>query len=78
MPTLNIHLDISGKDEKLLFGPITEPSPGPTFDIEVAAPEIADTKIDYYIDTLQTEADNCVGDMIQTGNGMKQENKKLA
>ena len=39
MPTLNIHLDISGKDEKLLFGPITEPSPGPTFDIEVAAPD---------------------------------------
>ena len=44
MPTLNIHLDISGKDEKLLFGPITEPSPGPTFDIEVAAPDKEVTK----------------------------------
>ena len=44
MPTLNIHLDISGKDEKLLFGPITEPRPGPTFDIEVAAPDKEVTK----------------------------------
>ena len=44
MPILNIHLDISGKDEKLLFGPITEPRPGPTFDIEVAAPDKEVTK----------------------------------
>ena len=39
MPTLNIHLDISGNDEKLPFGPIIDPSPGPTFEIEVAAPD---------------------------------------
>ena len=37
---LNIHLEISGKEEKFPFGPIIEPSPGPTFEIEVAAPEI--------------------------------------
>ena len=40
MPTLNIHLDISGKDEKSPLGPITEPKPGPTLDMDVAAPEI--------------------------------------
>ena len=32
---------MSGKDEKFPFGPIIEPRPGPTFEIEVAAPEIA-------------------------------------
>ena len=40
MPKLNIHLEISGRDEKFPFGPIIEPSPGPTLDIDVAAPEI--------------------------------------
>ena len=40
IPKLNIHLEISGRDEKFPLGPITEPSPGPTFDIDVAAPEI--------------------------------------
>ena len=30
-----------GKDEKSPFGPIIGPNPGPTFDIDVAAPEIA-------------------------------------
>ena len=32
---------MSGILEKLPFEPITEPNPGPTFDIDVAAPEIA-------------------------------------
>ena len=32
---------MSGRDEKLPFGPIVDPRPGPTFEIEVAAPEIA-------------------------------------
>tara|TARA_B100001121_G_C18210757_1_gene399077 strand:- start:117 stop:314 length:198 start_codon:yes stop_codon:yes gene_type:complete len=32
---------MSGKEEKFPFGPIVEPSPGPTFDIDVAAPDIA-------------------------------------
>ena len=29
---------------KFPFGPITSPRPGPTFDIEVAAPDIEDKK----------------------------------
>ena len=37
---LKIHFEISGKEEKSLFGPMTEPNPGPTFEIELAAPEI--------------------------------------
>ena len=41
MPTVKIHLEISGKDEKSPLGPIIGPKPGPTFDIDVAAPEIA-------------------------------------
>ena len=44
IPRLKIHLDISGKLEKLPLGPIVEPNPGPTFEIEVAAPEIEVTK----------------------------------
>ncbi len=35
---------MSGTWEKLPLGPITVPKPGPTFDIEVAAPEIDVTK----------------------------------
>ena len=41
MPTVSIHLEISGKEEKFPFGPIVDPKPGPTFEIDVAAPEIA-------------------------------------
>ena len=40
IPRLKIHLEISGKFEKFPLGPIVEPSPGPTFEIDVAAPEI--------------------------------------
>ena len=36
------------KFEKLPFGPIISPKPGPTFDIDVAAPEIADIKSKVY------------------------------
>jgi hypothetical protein len=32
---------MSGRDEKFPLGPIIDPNPGPTFDIDVAAPEIA-------------------------------------
>jgi hypothetical protein len=35
---------MSGRDEKFPLGPIVEPRPGPTFEIDVAAPEIAVTK----------------------------------
>ena len=37
---LVLHLEISGKVEKFPLGPIIDPKPGPTFEIEVAAPEI--------------------------------------
>ena len=37
-------METSGKSEKLPLGPIVVPKPGPTFEIEVAAPEIAVTK----------------------------------
>ena len=40
MPILNTHLEKSGKREKLPFGPIIVPRPGPTLEIAVAAPEI--------------------------------------
>jgi len=40
IPKLKIHFEISGSDEKFPLGPITEPKPGPTLDIDVAAPEI--------------------------------------
>ena len=40
IPIVKIHLEISGKEEKSPFGPIIGPNPGPTFDIEVAAPDI--------------------------------------
>ena len=32
---------MSGKDEKFPLGPIMGPNPGPTLEIDVAAPEIA-------------------------------------
>ena len=38
---VNIHFEISGKDEKSPLGPIIGPNPGPTLEIDVAAPEIA-------------------------------------
>ena len=41
MPIVKIHLEKSGNEEKLPLGPIIDPKPGPTFDIDVAAPEIA-------------------------------------
>ena len=40
----SIHLDISETSLKFPFGPIISPSPGPTLEMEVAAPEIADKK----------------------------------
>ena len=36
---LNIHLEISGSNEKFPLGPIRLPKPGPTFEIDVAAAE---------------------------------------
>jgi hypothetical protein len=40
IPIVKIHLEISGKEEKSPLGPIIGPSPGPTLEIEVAAPDI--------------------------------------
>ena len=50
MPALKIHLEKSGNNEKFPLGPIIPPSPGPTLDIDVAAPEIAVTKSNPLID----------------------------
>jgi hypothetical protein len=41
IPTLKAHFDGLDNAEKLPLGPIISPSPGPTLEIEVAAPEIA-------------------------------------
>ena len=41
MPIAKIHFEISGKDEKSPLGPIIGPNPGPTFEIDVAAPDSA-------------------------------------
>ena len=40
IPNVKIHFEISGRVEKSPFGPIIDPSPGPTFDMDVAAPDI--------------------------------------
>ena len=40
IPKVKIHLEIWGIFEKFPFDPISDPNPGPTFDIDVAAPEI--------------------------------------
>ena len=39
--TLRTHLEKSERLEKLPLGPIISPKPGPTFEIDVAAAEIA-------------------------------------
>ena len=41
IPNDNIHLDKSGSEEKFPLGPIIDPNPGPTYEIDVAAPDIA-------------------------------------
>ena len=40
MPKVKIHFETSGSEEKSPLGPIIDPRPGPTFEIDVAAPEI--------------------------------------
>ena len=40
IPKDNIHFEMSGNVEKFPLGPIIDPSPGPTFEIDVAAPDI--------------------------------------
>ena len=37
---MSIHFEISGKEEKFPLGPIIDPKPGPTLDIDVADAEI--------------------------------------
>jgi hypothetical protein len=44
MPKDRSHFDKSDTSLKFPFGPIISPSPGPTLDIDVAAPDIADKK----------------------------------
>ena len=40
IPNVNINLETSGNEEKFPLGPIIDPNPGPTLEIEVAAPDI--------------------------------------
>ncbi len=40
IPKLSAHLEALDNEEKFPFGPIISPRPGPTLEIEVAAPEI--------------------------------------
>ena len=40
----SIHFEKTDTSLKFPFGPIMSPSPGPTLDIDVAAPDIADKK----------------------------------
>ena len=44
MPNDKLNLEKLGKSLKLPLGPIIPPKPGPTFDIAVAEPDIAETK----------------------------------
>ena len=44
IPILKAHLEGLDNEEKLPLGPIISPNPGPTLEIEVAAPEIEVTK----------------------------------
>tara|TARA_B100000941_G_C28236856_1_gene414433 strand:- start:2 stop:247 length:246 start_codon:yes stop_codon:yes gene_type:complete len=44
MENESIHFEIFDTSPKLPFGPIISPSPGPTFEIDVAAPDIDDKK----------------------------------
>ena len=44
MPNDKLNLERLGKSLKLPLGPITSPSPGPTFDIAEAEPDKAVTK----------------------------------
>ena len=51
IPALKTHLEKSGNKEKFPLGPIKLlPKPGPTLDIDVAAPETAVTKSNPLID----------------------------
>ena len=57
---LNTHLEKSGKREKLPFGQIIVPRPGPTFDIAVAAPEIEVMKSKPFIDNKSVIIKNII------------------
>ena len=56
MPKHKSHFETSETSLKLPLGPIISPKPGPTLEIEVAAPETADRKskpvIDKSIDNI--------------------------
>ena len=58
MPKLRAHLEASDNDEKFPFGPIISPSPGPTLEIEVAAPEIDVMKSKPVNDNIEVKIKN--------------------
>ena len=47
---MSIHFEISGKEEKFPLGPIIDPKPGPTLDIDVAAADSEVIKSKPFID----------------------------
>ena len=55
IPALRAHFDMLDNEEKLPSGPIISPSPGPTFDIAVAAPETEVTKSKPFKDKIEEE-----------------------
>ena len=58
IPKLKTHFEGSDSDEKFPFGPIISPRPGPTFEIEVAAPEIEVTKSKPVNDNIEVRIKN--------------------
>ena len=58
IPKHNIHFDMFGIEEKSPLGPIVEPKPGPTLDIDVAAPEIEVTKSSPVKDSITARRKN--------------------
>ena len=52
MPSERSHFAVSGRLPKLPVGPIDSPSPGPTLQIAVAAPDIAVMKLSPSADRL--------------------------
>ena len=51
MPKESSHFDKSETSLKFPLGPIMSPNPGPTLEIDVAAPDIADKKSSPVIDS---------------------------
>lgn len=56
MPALKVHFAESGRVEKFPVGPMISPRPGPTFEIDVMAPESAVMKSRPIADRINASA----------------------